>query len=298
MKTTTIHFCVILVLLGTIELFSQGCANQANIYTFTYNGKTYKIIKEQKTWAQAALCAVEMGGYLVEINDMNEQEAIYDEIITGAGISPNYTSVQDGGGVAYVWIGGTDQSIEGTWWWDGNNDGNGTSFWIGEGAAGAGEGHAVSGAYANWGGTSTGTCKEPDNYGGLQDAAAIGLRGWPGGTGSLGIPGEWNDINMANTLYFVVEKNNTSGLNNKNTSDPVRFYPNPVKDELTIKTNHEGNTIKTATVYDLSGNEVMNHEVQSKNTCTLHLGHLAAGTYEVKVKLTNREEVRSRVVVL
>ena len=55
------------LLLGNIS-FSQ-CADTSNIYSFAYNGHTYEVIKENKTWTDASLCAVSRGGYLVEIND-------------------------------------------------------------------------------------------------------------------------------------------------------------------------------------------------------------------------------------
>ncbi len=44
------------------------------------------------------------GGYLVEIGSQGEQDAVW-KAIRDAGVSSSYTSVNDGGGVAYVWIG-------------------------------------------------------------------------------------------------------------------------------------------------------------------------------------------------
>ena len=217
---------MILLTMVASHLFSQ-CAVPANIYTFTYAGKTYEVIKEKKTWSAAAACAVERGGYLVEINDQAEQNAVYDAIVNGAGVQPNYTSVPMGGGIAYVWIGATDQQTEGTWVWDGNNDNTGTSFWTGQGANGSGNGASVGGAYFNWGGTSTGTPNEPDDYANAQDHAAIGLAGWPSGSSLLGSAGEWNDIPGASSLYFVVEYNSGTGMNDFPEEDGVKIYPNP-----------------------------------------------------------------------
>ncbi len=202
----------ILLILFTLlitNVFSQ-CADTSNIFEFTFNGKNYEVVKELKSWDAAAACAVERGGYLVEINDQAEQDAVYDAIINGAGVSPTYISISNGGGIAYVWIGATDKDVEGTWLWDGDNDNAGINFWDGEGAAGAGNGTPVGGAYNNWGGSSTGTIKEPDNWGTGQNQAAIGLAGWPSGTTILGIPGEWNDINGTNAIYYVIEYDNTN----------------------------------------------------------------------------------------
>ncbi len=176
-----------------------------NIYEFKYQNKNYAIVMELKSWIDAAAWAVYNGGFLADINDADEQKAVYDAIINGAGISPDYISVPNGGGIAYIWIGATDQKEEGIWIWDGDNDSAGTGFWIGEGVNGAGGGSSVNNAYSNWGGSVTGLPNEPDNYAGKQHHAAIGLRDWPAGSGRLGKAGEWNDIIGSSELYFVVE---------------------------------------------------------------------------------------------
>ncbi len=185
--------------------FSQ-CANPVNIYSFTYNGKQYEIVKELRLWSYAASCADQRGGHLVEINDAAENTAMYNAIIYGAQISPTYVTAT--GGVAYLWIGATDGGTEGVWLWDGDNDGVGTNFWNGQGANGSGNGSGVGGLYYNWGGTGAGTPQEPDNWGFGQDRAAIALGSWPNpGGGYLGSPGEWNDITdvTSNSLYYIIE---------------------------------------------------------------------------------------------
>lgn len=226
-----------LMLIGAMTLAktlsAQNCANEANVFPFSYNGKNYEIVKEMKSWADAASCATERGGYLAELNDQDEQDAVYNAI-SAAGIPVNYTSVTDGGGVAYMWIGATDQATEGTWLWDGNNDSAGINFWNGQGQAGAGNGMAAGGNYNNWGKSNgTGATQEPDNFNNSQHAAAIALAGWPYGTTLLGAAGQWNDINMGNALYYIIEKNTASGIRG-NTLQAVHLYPNPVADQLTV----------------------------------------------------------------
>lgn len=204
MKKISLKIIAVITFFGIgLNAFGQQCAS--NVYTFNYNNKTYKIVKEQKNWANAASCAVSLGGYLVEINDQSEQDSVY-AAISAAGIATNYTTVNDGGGIAYVWIGASDQNSEGTWIWDGNGDNVGTNFWNGQGANGANNGTVVGGLFNNWGGKSTGTSKEPDDFNNNQDGAAIGLTGWPSfNPGLLGNASEWNDISSANQLYFIVE---------------------------------------------------------------------------------------------
>lgn len=185
-------FCLGLTLFG-FTAFGQ-CANNANIYTFSYNGQMYEVVKEEKNWVDAAACAVERGGILAEIDDANENSALFTEVTTNAGITNSNTVAPDGGGGAYLWLGANDIATEGTWIWDGNNDGTGAQFW-----QGTASGSPVGGLYSNWG-------NEPDNYTN-QDALGLSLNGWP-----LGVAGEWNDVKDINTLYFIIEYTSNVGL--------------------------------------------------------------------------------------
>ena len=201
--------CMIVLLVITIgfELtsFSQ-CVLEENVYSFTYLGKNYEVVTELKSWSEAAACAVERGGYLTEIDTQEEQDTIYGAIIHGAEVPVDYTTVVDGGGIAYVWIGASDQYTEGAWLWDGDGDNSGINFWNGQGAAGLNDGSSVDELYNNWGGSSSGSPKEPDDYGDGQDGAAIGLAKWPAGIDlTLGNASEWNDISSDNSLYFMIE---------------------------------------------------------------------------------------------
>lgn len=268
-------FTVIAVFIMYSPLFSQ-CADSANIYTFTYNGTTYEIVKETKTWVDASACAVERNGYLVEINDLNEQNAVYNAIIGGAGVSPTYTAIANGGGIAYVWIGATDQQTEGTWLWDGNNDNTGSNFWTGQGDNGVNNGVAISGAYVNWGGTSTATPHEPDNYGSGQDNAAIALAGWPSGTTMLGIASEWNDIIGTSQLYFVIEKNNSSGIqdNSFDSEGDLIIYPNPTNGTINVTIENE-----FIEILDVNGNLIK----RFKNTQVIDLSEFNNTVYFIRI---------------
>lgn len=197
----TLGQLILVLFFGTSHYSAQAqCANASNIYTFVHNGVSYEVVKQNETWTNAVACAVSRGGMLAEINDAAEQTAIFNAVSNSAGINLNSTTAPDGGGGAYVWIGGNDLATEGTWIWDGNNDGNGAQFWQGNYT-----GNPVGGLYNNWG-------NEPDDYLG-QDALAMSLNGWPFGTA-----GQWNDVDHTNTLFYVIEYttnlcNNTSSFN-------------------------------------------------------------------------------------
>lgn len=168
----------------------QSCvADAANVFEFTFDGKTYELIKENKSWAAAVSCAVERGGFLAEINSEAEQNAVFQALGTAA-IDNSATVSADGGNASYVWLGANDISEEGSWSWDGDNDGVGTSFWEGDT-----NGTPVDGNYNNWG-------MEPDNAGSGQDGLAMGLTSWP-----FGEAGQWNDLSVTNQLYYVIEYN-------------------------------------------------------------------------------------------
>ncbi|MFN7911076.1 MAG: T9SS type A sorting domain-containing protein [Bacteroidota bacterium] len=200
-------FTILLGIILSLNVISQvPCYTVANTYTFTFGLKKYRVVKELKTWTQAASCAVSDGGHLAEINSLAENTAVYNGILA-AGVSSVYASVNDGGGIAYVWIGASDIAVEGTWRWDGDNNNSGIHYWTGQGAAGNNIGAIVGGNYNNWGRQyGTGPQMEPDNFQQNQDACAIALNGWPLNSGGYyGVSGQWNDINQNNSLFYVIE---------------------------------------------------------------------------------------------
>ena len=160
---------------------------ESTIVEFTYNGKNYEIVKENKTWVASAAFASERGGFLAEINDLAEQNAIFNELGSASIIASN-TVAPDGGNASYVWIGGNDITTEGNWFWDGNNDGTGNQFWMGTQS-----GSPINSLYNNWG-------NEPDDFGSGQDGLGLALTDWP-----LGVAGQWNDVAQDNELYFLIE---------------------------------------------------------------------------------------------
>ena len=270
----------------------------ATNYNFEFNGTEYEIVPDKKTWEAAAADAVEKGGHLVEINSLEEQEAVFDAIVNGAGIPDDYTIVNDGGGIAYIWVGATDKATEGTWSWDGNNDDVGINFWTGQGANGSGNGQVISGAYNNWGGTSTGTVQEPDDFMSNQDAGAIALSGWPAGTTMLGIEGEWNDINITNQLYYVIEYGGSTKIE-EGKQQGIRVYPNPSNGIFTIETPnspaHSG--LLGLEITDITGKTILTVETTEHNgACSVALPVPLHGIYFLKIHSENKCSITKIII--
>jgi hypothetical protein len=179
-----------------------GCVSRdARAAVFAYDGHTYEIVNTAKTWDEAAADAAGrqmygVAGNLVRIESAAENQELFNRLIAAIPSSEYVnTDAPDGGGGAYAWIGATDNASEGVWIWNDNDD----QFW-----SGGKNGTPVGGRYRNWG-TVNGIQNEPDNYGGIQNAAGISLNGWPKSDQHLGSAGQWNDVKMDNQLYYVVE---------------------------------------------------------------------------------------------
>lgn len=177
-----------------LSVYSQLCNNipAGSVYAFTVNGKNYEIIKENMQWADAAACAVARGGKLAEILSQQENDSLFEYAVNHAGINFSLTFAPDGGGASYLWIGGNDLQNEGTWIWDGDGDLNGAQFWQGDYQ----NGNPVGGYFNAWGSINGG---EPDDFNN-QDGLGLALTSWP-----FGNPREWNDLNVNNALYFIIE---------------------------------------------------------------------------------------------
>lgn len=161
----------------------------SSIFTFSVGGSNYELVQVNLNWTEAAAFAVNRGGELARIDNVAEQEGIFDFLME-ASFNPDNSIAPDGGGATYVWLGGNDLDTEGSWIWDGDNDQVGDQFW-----QGLQDGSPVGDLYNNWG-------IEPDDFGDGQDALGLALTDWP-----LGLAGQWNDVDHTNRLYFLIELN-------------------------------------------------------------------------------------------
>lgn len=243
------------------------CIDPANVYSFNYDNRTYKIVKENKTWEEAANCAVQQGGTLARINDAAEQAALWNELHNNAGIVLANTVASNGGGASYVWVGGNDIAVEGTWIW---NDGTNDQFW-----SGGTNGVPVGGLYSNWG-------NEPDNSG-EQDGLSIALTQWPINSGSLGAAGQWNDLKISDPLYFVIEYSTDLGINTN--VDDIVIFPNPVKDFLTINASYPIETIEVFSIQGKMINKIKPNKSSKK--IDVNFSNFKNGVYILHVTYQN-----------
>ena len=266
-----------------------SCANSANIYRFDYNGHSYEVVKENKSWTAAVACAVQRGGYLAEINDAAENTAIFNALMSAsAGINTSLTSTSNGGGAAYVWIGGNDIATEGTWIWNGDNTGTSTQFWMGTKT-----GSATNSAYTNWG-TTNGTQNEPDNYNSNQDGLAIALNAWPTfqqpGQG-LGVAGQWNDIRDIETLFYIIEH---SSILSQDTVEQIGHHIFVHNKQLYVEL--PGNSVAHINLYDLTAKKVL--AVSTKPVPDLiDISALVPGVYLVEVLTQNGNSRIQKVII-
>lgn len=257
-------------------------------YEFEFGDNSYKIVTTEMNWEAAAEAAVQVGGRLVHIDSEEEQNAIYTEI-ENAGIETNYTTVMDGGGIAYIWIGATDKDEEGTWIWDGDNDNDGINFWTGQGGNGDNDGMAIDNSFHNWGGKNDdGNVNEPDDFQNNQDAAAIALEAWPKNMGFLGQASEWNDINKDNELYYIIEFEGTTKVNTDKSSLDIWLTPNPAGEYIEISIDRWTPLSKWSpsevAIYNMLGNKIISESIHpTTRSHRMNLEQLQQGIYFIQI---------------
>ena len=186
-------------------LLAGSAASAGVLITGQHSGHTYQVwghdgvTHDERSYLDAATFAAGLSfagepGRLVRVDDAAENAFVHGLLVAvNASLT---TTVADGGGVRYAWLGADDLAVEGVWRWHSGGD----QFWQG----GPG-GSSVGGLHQNWAVGTSGQ-SEPDNFLGTQDAAAMVLDPYPAAfPGLLGQPGQWNDINHLNVLPFIVE---------------------------------------------------------------------------------------------
>lgn len=169
---------------------------------FEFEGHTYRIVTDMTDWETANLRAKEMSlngqaGYLARVDSQRENTALLEALATHVTSEQLEGSVpDDGSGVPFAWLGGSDIAREGAWTWSNNSD----QFWEGDF-----NGTPKNGLYSNWG-------VQPDSASGAEDGLAMGLGDWPEPFYDLGASGEWNDLDIDTSLIYIVEFDSVTDL--------------------------------------------------------------------------------------
>ena len=216
-------------------------------YSWAYGSSRYELVKNPLALSQAVDAATRAGGYLVEVNSSAENKNIFENIspqISGSDFAD--TSADDGGGSAYVWLGGSDQKSESAWKWITSDS-------------------PISLSREEWGSGSLG--REPDNSYPGQDGLALGLENWPAGysdNAGYGNAGSWNDIAVSNKLFYVIEfdqPEEVDELNNIKGSGKSDKLQGSLRDDVILGGKGD-DTIKGAagndTLKGASGNDYIN----------------------------------------
>lgn len=244
---------------------SQCFVNPNNVVAFNTGSSAYGVVKEAKTWAAAQACAVQFNGKLAIIDNQAEQDSIF-AILNRSNITNSNTTAPDGGGAAYVWLGGNDLSTEGTWVWDNYSGGTG-QFWMG-----ARSGSAVGGLYNNWG-------NEPDDFQN-QDALGFALSSWP-----FGVAGQWNDVDAGNLLYFIVEYPTSTSVEEIFKMNTVQVQPNPTENKIAINCTNCKKNKQLVRIFNIKGQLVFDERISLLEN--IDVTNFKTGSYFIQLEEEN-----------
>jgi hypothetical protein len=119
----------------------------------TFGGHDYLLCKELRSWSAANDGCIASGMRLIRIDSASENQWLYDN----ANIDPGRNSL--------VWIGATDQAVEGQWRWT-----DGDLFWIGDSA-----GMAQNGFFEAWYQREPNNVVPAENCGALETAGSVAV---------------------------------------------------------------------------------------------------------------------------
>jgi hypothetical protein len=128
---------------------SAGAPNPALCNTGMFGGHTYLLCKEDRSWFVANFGCTLIGMRLVRIDDAAENQWLFDNAFTELGRRST------------VWIGATDQAVDGEWRWT-----DGTLFWLGDDG-----GTAQNGLFTAW------NQREPNNVSAAEHCAVMETSG-------------------------------------------------------------------------------------------------------------------------
>jgi len=196
--------------LGTIYLILlmplsfSSCIREHGNYRFTCNNKHYELVKERLSYTDAQAYAQAHKAKLAEISNEDEQICIFTAITHDGGLNTEYVTCDDGGGISYVWTGINE--IKKNDMPDSIKNAPPGKYWICQRTTWGYN-------YSNWADAHKQSEHEQGKFKIGPKATAMALSNWIGakdlfGDSIRGKAGQWNDININNRIYFVINTGN------------------------------------------------------------------------------------------
>lgn len=128
------------------------------------------------------------------------------------------------------------------------------------------------------------------------DATSIWIFNWTApvsGSGSVGIYGAFvNNKPNVSLQSLMVNESTSTAVNELNLFNGVEIYPNPASDFINIKLNNKLVGIFTLQLFDMTGKEKMNVNLNASNQFKIEIpNELEKGIYLLKLKNGETEKV-------
>ena len=131
---------------------------------------------------------------------------------------------------------------------------------------------------------------EPDNWNN-QDGLAMGVTDW-----ILGKQGQWNDLDLSNTLYYVIEYASPLKTEENKLENGLKIFPNPAYDDLTI-INRNSQLINKIEVLTVLGQKIKTYDSFNQTTqLDLSVDNLEPGVYFLKLYFDNEAILIQKIV--